>query len=359
MKKLIFVIAGLIAIFLIGRALIMPMMAPKIFDRMVQANVGIDPSLELADGLHVYVCGAGSPLFDPKRSGPCIAVLAGEKAFIFDAGSGGSQNLQPMGFPLVRAEGIFLTHLHSDHIDGLGQMLLGTWVMSDRSGPTPVYGPTGTAKIVEGFNMAYQIDSTYRTAHHGADIANPPSFGGVTTELDFPENSQVVYEKDGVKITAAKVSHEPVHPAFGYRVDYKNRSIFISGDTAYDTRIAEYAMDVDVLFHEALNMEMVQTMEAAAKANGAKRLEKVLFDIQDYHTSPVDTAKTAKAANAEALVLYHIVPMLPNDLLIPMYTKGMDAEFSGKITVSQDGTIIRLPAGSDAIIYEDGLSRFR
>jgi len=102
-------------------------------------------------------------------------------------------------------------------------------------------------------------------------------------------------------------------------------------------------------------MEMVKTMQAAAKTNGAKGLEKILFDIQDYHTSPVDAAKTAKQAGANDLVLYHIVPMLPSDALIPMFIKGMDAEYDGKITVSEDGTIVRLPVDSDAIIYENGL----
>ena len=106
-------------------------------------------------------------------------------------------------------------------------------------------------------------------------------------------------------------------------------------------------------------MEMVKTMEAAAKANGATGIEKIMFDIRDYHTSTIDVAKTAQMANADALVLYHIIPMLPNDMLIPMYVKGMDAEYDRKITVSQDGTIVRLPVDSDAIIYEDGMANFR
>jgi len=99
---------------------------------------------------------------DPKRSGPCIGVLAGKTAFVFDAGTNGSQNLGPMGFPLGGAEEIFLTHLHSDHLDGLGQMLLGTWINSGRTAPTPVSGPIGTAQVVEGFNMAYQTAHTER-----------------------------------------------------------------------------------------------------------------------------------------------------------------------------------------------------
>ncbi len=355
MKKLAIFALALLAVLFIGRQVLVPKMVEKGFAKMVFENIGVDPSVNLEDGLHVYICGAGSPLPDPKRSGPCIGVLAGNQAFVFDAGTGGSRNLGPMGFPLGRTDQIFLTHLHSDHLDGLGEMLLGTWINGGRSAPTKVSGPVGTSKVVEGFNMAYQIDSTYRTAHHGADIANPAGFGAVASEIKMPGKSRGIYEKGDVKITAFKVSHEPISPAFGYRIDYKDRSIAISGDTAPNPNIAASSKGVDVLFHEALNMEMVKTLENGATANGAKRLAKIFYDIQDYHTSPVDAAKTANAAGAKDLVLYHIVPMLPSDSLIPMFVKGAAAEFDGKITVSEDGTIVRLPIDSNAIIYEHGL----
>lgn len=355
MKKLIIFIFVLLAILLAARQVLMPKIVERGYARLTLENVGVDKTAELADGLHVYICGAGSPLPDPKRSGPCIGVLAGDQAFIFDAGTGGARNLGPMGFPVGRIETIFLTHLHSDHLDGLGEMLLGRWINGGRSEPTSVRGPLGTAKIVDGFNVAYQTDSTYRTAHHGAAIANPSGFGGTASEIEMPGNSAVVYDQGGVKITAFRVSHEPVSPSFGYRVDYKDRSISISGDTAFDPNVATVSDGVDVLFHEALNMEMVKTLEKSAKANGADRLAKIFYDIQDYHTSPVEAAKTAKAAKAQALVLYHIVPMLPNDALIPLFLKGADAHFEGKITVSEDGTLIRLPSGSEAILYENGL----
>lgn len=355
MKKPLLFALALLAVLFIGRQVLVPKMVEKGFAKMASENIGVNRTADLGDGLHVYICGAGSPLADPKRSGACIGVLAGKQAFVFDAGTGGAQNLSPMGFPLVRAEEIFLTHLHSDHLDGLGQMLLGTWVNSGRTSPTKVSGPLGTAQVVEGFNMAYQIDSTYRIAHHGIAIANPASFGAAAREITFSGNSQVVYDKGDVKITAFKVSHEPVSPAFGYRIDYKDRSIAISGDTAFDPNIALASKGVDVLFHEALNMDMVKTMENAARTNGAKGVEKILFDIQDYHTSPADAARTAKAAGAKDLVLYHIVPMLPTDALIPMFVKGTADEFDGKITVSEDGTIIRLPVGSETVIYENGL----
>jgi len=355
MKTVIATIIATIVLLFTARQVLLPKFVERGFEKMALENVGVDRAAGLEDGLHVYICGAGSPLPDPKRSGPCIGVLAGQQAFVFDAGTGGARNLGPMGFPVGRIETIFLTHLHSDHLDGLGEMLLGSWINGVRSEPTPVQGPIGTAKIVDGFNAAYQIDSTYRTAHHGESIANPAGFGGIATEIEMPGNSLVVFDQGGVKITAFKVQHEPVSPAFGYRIDYKGRSISISGDTAYDPKIAQASEGVDVLFHEALNMEMVKTLQKSAEANDAKRLAKIFHDIQSYHTSPVDAAKTAQAAKAKALVLYHIVPMLPNDALIPMFVKGADEHYNGRITVSEDGTIVRLPSASEAIIYETGL----
>jgi len=355
MKKLIIFGFVVLAALFLGRKVLMPKLVEQGFNKLVSDNIGVDRSLALEDGLHVYICGAGSPLPDPKRSGPCIGVLAGQQVFVFDAGTGGSRNLGPMGFPVGRIDTIFLTHLHSDHIDGLGEMLLGSWINSGRATPTQVAGPIGTSKVVDGFNSAYQLDSTYRAAHHGEDIANPAGFGGAALEFATDKDSLIVYENDDLKITAFKVTHDPVEPAFGYRIDYKDRSISISGDTAYDPSVAVASKEVDVLFHEALNMEMVKIIQSAAISNNNPRMGKIFGDILDYHTSPVDAAKIAKMAGATDLVFYHIVPMLPNDALIPMFVKGAAKEFDGKITVSEDGTIVRLPVGNDAIIYEQGL----
>lgn len=355
MKKL--VLSGLILLvcLFIGRQILLPNIAIKMFERTVSSNIGVDQTLNLPDGLHIYICGAGSPLPDPKRCGACIGILAGSKAFIIDVGSGSIRNLGMMGFPLRDVDQFYLTHNHSDHFDGLGEAMLITWISSGREAPVPVAGPLGTTHIVNGYNMAYSGDAKNRTAHHGTDIANPAGFGGVGNDIDLTEGAKVVYVDDHLKITAATVSHKPVDPAFGYRIDYKDRSVFISGDTAYDPNISAYAKDVDVLFHEALNRKMVGMMIHAARKNGAKRQAKIFEDILNYHASPVEAAQTATEANAENLVIYHSIPPMPIDALKSIWVKGMDKVFDGKITISQDGTIVRLPTASDEIIYENGL----
>ncbi|MFM2302345.1 MAG: hypothetical protein RLZZ84_2081, partial [Pseudomonadota bacterium] len=128
--------------------------AQRAFERALDRNVGIDQSAALGDGLHAYLCGTGSPMPDADRAGPCVGVLAGQQAFVFDSGSGSIRKLMRMGFPMEKAQAAFLTHLHSDHIDGLGELMLQAWIAGGRQAPLPIYGPAGTDQVVAGFNAA-------------------------------------------------------------------------------------------------------------------------------------------------------------------------------------------------------------
>lgn len=317
------------------------------FRRAVAENVGQDPSADLPDGLHLYLCGSGSPLPDPARAGPCIGVLAGERAFLFDVGGGSIRRLTRMGFPTGRTEKLYLSHLHSDHFDGLGELMVGAWVGGSRSSPLPVAGPPGVAEITDGFNAAYRIDSTYRMAHHGPRVANPAGYGLAPEVIDLPAGPgarAVLLDEGDLQITAFLVNHSPVEPAYGFRIDYKGRSAVISGDTVYSDNLVSVAEGADILFHEALNPEMVAAMSQAAGAAGAAPLSKVFADILDYHASPVDAARAAEAAGAERLVIYHIVPPLPSKLLYPVFLKGTGAAYAGRIDVGEDGTLYSLPA---------------
>src|SRR5213593_2986054 len=128
-----------------------------------------DPIADLPDGLHVALCGAGGPLPSANRSGPCVAVVAGRTLFVVDAGTNGARNLQRLiGWNPARISAVFLTHYHSDHIDGLGEMGLLRWVGGSHRDRLPLYGPEGLLDVAGGFDRAYQFDARYRVAHHGA-----------------------------------------------------------------------------------------------------------------------------------------------------------------------------------------------
>lgn len=345
-------VATLIAIGVSGYFVFQRQIGEAMFRQAVAENVGRDRGAELPDGLHVFMCGSGSPMPDPARAGPCVGVIAGSHAMVFDTGSGGARRLSRMGFPVGKLEKVYLTHLHSDHIDGLGELMLQAWVGGARSTPLPIAGPEGVGEIVSGFNTAYRIDSTYRTAHHGAAIANPAGFGGVAEVVatpDGPGRTQVIFDNDGFKLTVIAVNHKPVAPAFGYRIDYKDRSIVLSGDTVYSPDLVAAAAGVDVLFHEALNPALLADIKNAAADKGQPNIAKVMGDIVDYHASPEDAARAATNAKARQLVLYHIVPPLPSAMLDAAFIGDATKVFSGPIKVAEDGLLVSLPAGSTAI----------
>lgn len=356
-KRILIILVSLAALAFLGYNLFKTQIATRAFDRAVDQNAGVDRSAALPDGLHVYMCGTGSPMPDPARAGPCIGVLAGEKVFVFDVGAGGPRNLGAMGFPTARLDSIYLTHLHSDHIDGLGELFLNSWIGGSRATPTPISGPVGTQEVVDGFNAVYRIDSTYRVAHHGTDVANPDGFGGTATEIEIPAggNGQLVVLDEGdLTITAIRVEHAPVEPAFGYRIDYKDRSISISGDTVYHAGFISASEGVDVMFHEALNRDMVAKIGVKLGERGMVNGAKIFADILDYHTSPEEAARAAQEAGAGQLVLYHIVPQLPLEMLEPVFLGDAKSDFDGPITVGQDGMIFSLPAGTNKVERSKG-----
>lgn len=328
--------------------------AERGFQRAIERNVGRDRAEELPDGIHVFLCGTGSPFPDPTRAGPCLAVLAGDKALVFDAGSGSPRQLGSMAFPLGDIDQIFLTHLHSDHIDSLGELLLQSWIGGGRAAPTPVAGPRGTTEVVAGFNAAYRIDQGFRTAHHGAEIANPAGFGGAAREivLEF-DRPALVFDAGGVRVTAFPVNHAPVEPAFGYRIEYKDRSVVVSGDTTYDPRLVAVASGADLLVHEALDPEMVAAIGERFAEQGADNVATIMEDILDYHASPEDAARAASDAGVDRLVLTHIVPPLPSAMLYGMFLGEAGSIFAGPIDIGEDGLIYSLPASGDVITRID------
>jgi ribonuclease Z len=330
-------------------------LAQRAFNRAIEQNVGVDRSATLPDGIHVYVCGSGSPMPDADRAGPCLAVLAGRDGFVFDAGAGSIRKLGRMGFPMDRLQGAYLTHLHSDHIDGLGELLLQAWIAGSRATPLPVSGPAGTEQVVAGLTQAYTIDSGYRIAHHGPAVARPGGFGGVAQILDLPEGqaSKVVYDQSGVKITAIRVIHDPVKPAFGYRLDYKGRSIAISGDTVYAPDFVATAKGIDVMFHEALNPKMIGAMQAQLAKRGRADSAKVMADIPGYHASPEDAARAAKEAGAKSLVLYHMVPAPPARLIERLFVGDARKIYSGDLQLAHDGMIVHLTTGQQTVEFAE------
>ncbi len=323
-----------------------------LMQRQVNVQTALaDPLAALPDGLHVGLCGAGSPFPDEQRGGPCTAVVAGRRLFVFDAGSGAGRNIGRMQLNAGQIEALFLTHYHSDHIDGLGELMLQRWVQGAATTPLPVHGPAGLEAVLQGFQQAYKADQGYRVAHHNEATVPPGGFGARAMPFELPADSgrQVLLSTPDLEIVAFTVDHAPVAPAVGYRIRYKDRSVVISGDTRKSAAVAREAKGVDLLLHEALSPVLLSVLEQGFSQAGRPRLAKIMHDVLDYHTTPDEAAEIAQAAGVKALVLHHIVPPIPARGLNPVFLQRAGEIYRGPLRIGMDGDWITLPAGSSAV----------
>ena len=302
--------------------------------------------------LRVVLCGTSAPFPDPLRAKACTAVIVNGRAYLVDAGPGAVNELMLMGFPLDRIAGVLLTHYHSDHIGDLGELRFQSWA-AGRAAPLPVHGPAGVDKVVAGFNQAFALDDTYRTAHHGA-ATMPPAAASLKAEPFTPgaDGTVVVFKDADVTITAFAVKHDPVTPAVGYRLESHGRSVVITGDTAPTPAVEKAAKGADLLVSEALSMRMMKILEAASTDAGNLRQAKLMGDVQTYHTDPVDVAREANAAGVKLLVYTHLAPGVPQPALEKLFFDGVATVRDPKTwAVGFDGMRIDLPfAGGEPVV---------
>ena len=280
-----------------------PTVQNAMFERASLRTMSQNQQLPKTDGMRVVVCGSASPLGnDPLRAQACIAVVTPEHFYIFDAGAGSQVRIGQAQLPMNRLSGIFLTHFHSDHIAALPDIRLNAWVSGAKSA-LKVYGPEGVSEVVEGFNIAYKLDAKYRVAHHGADLLTPAAGSLSATTI----KAGVVLKDGDLTITAFLVDHSPISPAMGYRVDYGDRSVVISGDTITVDSLFTAAKGADLLFHDALFKDVMDILIPNARKVNRERVARVMTDVIDYHADSKKVENRAREAGVGQLVLYHLV----------------------------------------------------
>jgi ribonuclease Z len=348
------IFTGLLAVVVLAGAAAYHWRAPlsvAVVQKIMAKRFADQPLQDLPDGLFAGLCGSGSPFPDARRGAPCTLVIAGQRLFVFDTGSTASTNIARMGFDLGSIEAVFLTHFHSDHIGGLGEVMLNRWVAGANTAPLPIHGPIGVKAVVDGFMQAYYQDHLYRIAHHGEQIIPPGGFGGTALTFGTPgeEQSVLIIDEPDLTIEAFSVNHSPIEPAVGYKVRYKDRTLVISGDTRQSPAVLREARGADLLIHEALANDLVEPMSEVAAAAGRDNLAQIFKDIQNYHTTPQQAAETARDAGVDYLLLTHIVPPLPLPGLETAFLGDAAEIYQGPIRVGQDGDFVSMPTGSDEV----------
>jgi ribonuclease Z len=267
-----------------------------------------------------------------ERFGAATLVEAGGNYFLFDCGRGATQRLWQQKIPPAKVNNLFLTHLHSDHTVGIPDLWLLGWmpaVYGNRKKPFEVWGPAGTAEMMQGLKTAYSWDIKTRVAEY-----NKVDSGVMMSSHNVTEG--VVYDKEGIKITAFLVNHSDfIDSALGYRLDYQGHSVVISGDTRYSENLVKYSKNVDVLIHEVIVVkEELLTKSALAR------------QIVSFHTTPEQAGKIFSITKPRLAVYTHIA-IPPIDPSVPLPTvddiiSGTRKNYTGGLEVGEDLMVIEI-----------------
>ena len=216
-----------------------------------QRNGGVPPK-----EIRVTLLGTASgPRVHVGQAGISTLVEAGGERFLFDAGRGFMQRLVQAGFPMNAVTKLFLTHLHSDHVVDVPDLMLTPWsAQPERKVPLEVWGPKGSRDMMRHLQEAFAFDIRMRG---GVDESFPPD-GIRVVAHDIREGK--VYERNGVTVTAFLVTHGLVKPSYGYRIDYGGRSVALSGDTSPSDNLVASCKGVDVLIHEAIDLDVLRQL---------------------------------------------------------------------------------------------------
>ena len=347
MKKILILISCVVSIFIIG---LVSLNSHSVQDRLL--NIGIqnilfsaEPFLDKEDTLKVVICGSRSPLPSPGRAESCVLIEAGDDIYIFDMGNGSVNNLTQYQLPWPNVKAVLITHMHSDHMADLPDAHLQSWIQG-RTAPLKVYGPEGINLVTKGFELAYSPDYQYRNEHHGDDML-PMSIAGFNA-IKITDNQLIPNDTPGLEILPFVVDHYPVNSSFGFKVSYKGRTVVISGDTIHDGSVQKYSKDVDLLVHSAISIDLTERFRDVAPL---PQLDEILFDIQDYHTTVKEAGEIARDANVDQLLIYHAIPTPRNKIMEDVFFRPLDGVFD-KYMLSDDGTRVIMPVGSDEIIID-------
>jgi ribonuclease Z len=273
-----------------------------------------------AQEMRVTLLGTGTPAPFADRAGPATLIEAGDQSLLIDAGRNVVVRLWQKSIPLRDIDAVFLTHFHHDHINGLADLWLTGWLSTDygqRTVPLNLIGPNGTQQLADGLTMAYARNAEIRILD---EQLSEESLQFAVQEFDAPA---LVYDQGGVQVRAFEVNHgEYITPSVGYRIDYGEHSVVISGDTTYDIRIAEAAKGVDLLIHEV----MAWTEEAMINVPSAPQ-------IAAHHTTPEQAGQIFSQAEPALAAYSHLILRGVSEAEIESRTR---TTYSGPLAIGRD-----------------------
>jgi ribonuclease BN (tRNA processing enzyme) len=306
----------------------------------------IRPAPPAIEGTHLVLLGThGGPSIDLHRAMTSSLVLVDGTPYLIDCGYGTMRDLVACGLGYMRVSNVFFTHLHNDHTLDLPALLSLQWT-GNKMRQTDVYGPYGTAAMVEAAKVFFAADVGIRVADEGRTIDPNKVFRGY--DLAATEDPAQVYKDDKVTVKSIENAHYPErskarmpYRSVGYRFDTKERSIVFSGDTAYTKNLVKLARGADIYVSEIMNQAIYDQMSKRAKEEAEKgNPNNIWRHVATTHSTPTDVGRTAREAKVKTVVLNHLLPgtVTEGRLNFPISTfiDGVRKEFDGEVIVAND-----------------------
>ena len=282
--------------------------------------------------LSVVLLGTRSgPAIDAQRVGIGTLVVAGPELLLFDCGRGVPTAINRAAIMPADVTKVFLTHLHSDHVVALPELYLYPWASEGRSTPFSVWGPDGTKAMMANLQKAFAFD-----IHVRRDVDEKFSADGIrVVSTDIREG--IVYQANGVKVTAFLVDHGPVKPAFGYRVEYRQHSVVLSGDTRPSENLVKFARGVDLLIHEVgarSKQDPIFTGPPDELLPNSRATRRQAKTILDHHTDPLEAGRVFGLVRPKLAVFSHYAG--GSAAILPLVRQTYD----GPLEFGEDGMTI-------------------
>lgn len=271
--------------------------------------------------MDIVLTGTGSPLPDANRAGPSTLVKAGDTHILVDAGRGVVMRMAGAGSDPSLLAGVLITHLHSDHICALNDVITTHWVRTREVSPLRIFGPVGTARFVERQLHALEDDIRYRTEHHD------PLVNGPQVEVTDLEPGDAFRVGD-VQVTTAATWHAPVRPTIGFRFEHEGATAALVGDTTPCEGVDELAAGADVYVQTVLRRDIVELLPG-----------EMAQDILEYHSGVIEAAQTAARVGAKRLAMTHMVPAPTPDQYPEWVARAAD-HYDGAVIIGDDLTTI-------------------
>ncbi|MDO8362397.1 MAG: ribonuclease Z [Actinomycetota bacterium] len=269
--------------------------------------------------MRITLLGTGSPIPDPRRAGPSTLVTADGLCVLADCGRGVLMRLVAAGVVPPMLTAVFITHLHSDHITDLGDVITTRWVMSPLPRPFTIFGPEGTGEVVQHTLASLAPDVRYRLDHH-ADLTEGPS----AVVRDVGPGDEFMVGSAAVRVGAT--DHKPVEPTMAFRLDVGGTSVVLGGDGVPCAGLDQLCAGADAYVQTVIRDDLVNLVPSAR-----------FRDILDYHSTVEQAAQTATKAGVGTLVLTHYVPsMQPGQE--DEWRALAAAHFAGRVILGDDLT---------------------